>query len=64
MKKILFWKRVSDVSIAICLIMIIVKMFFRSYIPNFSIVFLIIGGVALLTFLLSEVMKIILKRTK
>ena len=62
MRKIEFWKKVSNYSIAICAIALIAKMFFRKYLENIIIPILFIGGIALIIFVFSELMKLIIKR--
>ncbi|MCK6612492.1 MAG: hypothetical protein L6Q78_15805 [Bacteroidia bacterium] len=64
MRKIDFWKRVSNFSIAICGLVLIAKMFFRKYLEQFILPILVIGGIALLLFMVSEFMKLIIKGDK
>jgi hypothetical protein len=62
MKKIEFWIKASNYSIAICCIVLIAKMFFRKYLESIIIPILFLGGIALIVFILSELMKFILKK--
>lgn len=59
-----FWKRVSNYSIIVCGIVLIVKMFFRKYVEDIIWPILFIGALALLICLFSEIMKFIIKRKK
>lgn len=62
MKKIEFWAKASNYSIAVCGVVLIAKIFFRKYLENIIIPSLFIGGIALIIFILSELLKFILKR--
>lgn len=62
MKKIEFWVKASNYSIAICCVVLITKMFFRKYLENIIVPVLFVGGIALIVFIFSELMKFILKR--
>jgi hypothetical protein len=62
MKKIEFWVKASNYSIAICGVVLIAKMFFRKYLENIIVPVLFVGGIALIVFIFSELMKFILKR--
>ncbi|WMW78119.1 hypothetical protein RF683_01355 [Flavobacterium sp. 20NA77.7] len=62
MKKIEFWAKASNYSIAICGVVLIAKMFFRKYLENIIVPVLFVGGIALIVFIFSELMKFILKR--
>ncbi len=64
MKKLDFWIKVSNYSIIVCGIVLIVKMFFRKYLENVIIPILFLGGIALLTFFISELMKFIIKEKR
>ena len=61
MRNYIFWKIISNYSIWICGIVLAAIMFFRKYLENILTPILIFGGIALLIFLLSELMKSILK---
>jgi len=62
MKKIEFWIKASNYSIAICGVALIAKMFFRKYLEHVIVTILVIGGIALVVFVISEFMKFIIKR--
>lgn len=62
MKKIEFWVKASNYSIAISGVVLIAKMFFRKYLENIIVPVLFVGGIALIVFIFSELMKFILKR--
>lgn len=62
MKKIEFWVRASNYSIAVCGAVLIAKIFFRKYIENTIVPILFVGGIALIVFILSELIKSIQKR--
>ena len=64
MKNIEFWIKASNYSIAICGIVLIAKMFFRKYLENIIVPILFIGGIALLVFVTSELMKFVIKKGK
>ena len=57
-----FWKTVSNYSIVVCGIVLILKMFFREYIEGFIWPVLYLGGIALVIFVFSELMKFLIKR--
>lgn len=62
MKHLEFWNKASNYSIIICSVFLISKFFFRKYLDEtiFNII-IILGGVALFIFLLSELMKLLIK---
>ena len=62
MKRKEVWIKVSNYSIAVCSAALSAKMFFRKYLENIIIPILFIGGIALITFVFSELMKLIIKR--
>lgn len=62
MGKINFWMKVSNYSIIVCGIVLIAKMFLRKYLETIIVPILFLGALALFIFLLSEIMKFILKR--
>jgi len=62
MKEYNFWTKISNYSILIGGIVLILKMFFRKYLENIIFPILCVGGVALIIFLLAELMKFILKK--
>ena len=62
MKKIEFWVSMSNYSIAVCSLVLIAKIFFRKYLENNIVSILFVGGIALIVFIISELMKFILKR--
>lgn len=62
--RIQFWKAVSNYSITVCAIILIARMFLRKYFEAVMFPLLIIGVVALVIFIVSEVIKVILKRTQ
>jgi hypothetical protein len=62
MRKIEFWKKASNYSIAVCGIVLIAKMFFIKYLEKSNVPIFFIAGVALFVFIFSELMKFILKR--
>ncbi|HBK83760.1 MAG TPA: hypothetical protein DDZ41_09225 [Flavobacterium sp.] len=62
MKKIEFWEKASNYSIAICGVVLIAKMYFRKYFEDSIVIILFVGVIALIIFVLSEFMKFILKR--
>ena len=57
-----FWKKISNYSIFLCGIVLITKMFFKKYIENIIVPILVVGGISLLIFFISELMKFILKQ--
>jgi len=62
MKRIEFWIKTSNYSIAVCGIALIAKMFFRKYLEQIIVPILFVGGIAFLVFAISELMKFIIKR--
>lgn len=62
MKNYNFWKKISDYSIFVCLIIFITEMFFRKYLENIINRLLFLGVIMFLVFLLAELMKFISKR--
>jgi len=62
LKNVYFWKKTSIVSTIICGLLVIFKMYFEKYYKNNNLPFFYIGYVVLFIFLLSELMKFILKR--
>lgn len=62
MKKIDFWIKASNYSIFICGIVLIAEMFFTKYLGNITMPILFVGVLALIIFLISELMKFILKK--
>ncbi|RCH54763.1 hypothetical protein DJ568_09760 [Mucilaginibacter hurinus] len=62
MKKYDFWVKVSNYSITTCAIILIAKMFFRKYLEDIITPILYIGGVAVLVFAISEIMKFTSKK--
>jgi hypothetical protein len=62
MKKLEFWVKASNYSIAICGVVLIAKMFFRKHLENTIVPILFVGGIALIVFILSKLMQFILKR--
>ena len=62
MNKIKFWSKTSTYSILICACILIIKMLFESYLGSNINIVLILGGIALIIFFFSEIMKFILKR--
>jgi hypothetical protein len=55
------WKKLSTIAIYSAGILAIIDAFLGKYIPNHSLIFLIVGGVVVLLFLVSELMKFINK---
>ncbi len=64
MKNYTFWGKASNYSIFVCGIVLIAKMFFRKYLENIILPLLVVGGISLLIFLLSELMKFIIKKKR
>lgn len=62
MKHYSFWQKTSNVSAYTCGFVAIVHTFFRNYIESFIYVIITIEVVAISLFLISEVMKFILKK--
>lgn len=62
MKKKGFWFKASNYSTAICFLVLIAKMFFRKYLEPIIVPILFVGGLALIVFVISELMKFLLKR--
>jgi len=60
-----FWEKMSRYSIIVCAVVLIILYFFKKYIyETITLIIIIIGIVALSIFLLSELMKFILKNNK
>jgi hypothetical protein len=57
-----FWEKISNYSSIVCGIVLVTKMFFRKYLEELILPILLIGGIALIIFLISELMKFILRR--
>jgi hypothetical protein len=55
--KLKFWTNVSNYSIVLCGVMLVLKMYFRKYIEWLIIPILAIGVFSFLVFLLSEIVK-------
>ena len=62
MRKLEFWVKSSNYSIAVCGVVLIAKMFFRQQLESIIVPILFGGGIALAVFILSEIMKFTLKR--
>lgn len=62
MRDLNFWIKASNYSIVVCGIVLVAKVFLRKYLENIIVPILFVGGVALLVFLTSELMKFILRR--
>jgi DMSO/TMAO reductase YedYZ heme-binding membrane subunit len=62
MKNKEFWKKLSNISAYSCGTVAIIHTFFRSHIEDFIYVIIAIEIVTICLFLLSELMKFILKR--
>jgi hypothetical protein len=62
MEKIQFWKNTSNYSITICAIAAIARMFFRKYLVTVIIPIMIVGVIALIVFVISEIMQFTLKQ--
>ncbi len=62
MKNREFWNKASNYSIIICSVFLITKLIFRKYLDDtvFNII-LVLGGAGLFIFLLSELMKQLIK---
>ncbi len=64
MKNIKFWKSVTNYTVLIGGVLLVAKMFFYEYIEKHIMPFLVVGIIAVLLFLVSELMKVILKNNK
>ena len=60
-EKVRFWNTVSKVSTVMCILTIVALQFFSKYLNNFLLAILIIGSCSVLMFILSQLMKFILK---
>ncbi|PKP22172.1 MAG: hypothetical protein CVU05_05100 [Bacteroidetes bacterium HGW-Bacteroidetes-21] len=60
--KFIFWKNASRISSAIMMVFLILKMFFENVFQKYFSIILFLGVIVLFVFLLSELMKFILKK--
>lgn len=58
---IIFWRKVSNYSIIVGTILLIVKIFFLKYLDGIIHIWQILTAIALFGFFLSQLMKLILK---
>jgi hypothetical protein len=61
MRSLLFWNRLSNISAILGILILILLRFFDDYIKNI-IPFLVLGCLTIIFYLLSEIMKFILKK--
>jgi hypothetical protein len=62
MKKLNLWMKISNYSIIVCGVILVIKMFFKKCLEPYSIQMFFISGISLSVFLISELMKFIFKK--
>jgi hypothetical protein len=62
MKKLNFWMKISNYSIIVCGVILVIKMFFKKYLEPYSIQMFFVSGISLTVFLISELMKFIFQK--
>jgi hypothetical protein len=54
--------KISNYSIIVCGVILVIKMFFKKYLEPYSIQMFFVSGISLTVFLISELMKFIFQK--